>query len=62
MSKMYSFEELTDSVELLEKPPKFILLSLLVLFIFLIGFSIWALFGKVDIVSKEMLVFKIKKT
>ncbi|AEW58252.1 TPA: HlyD family efflux transporter periplasmic adaptor subunit [Bacillus cereus] len=53
MSKMYSFEELTDSVELLEKkPPKFILLSLLVLFIFLIGFSIWALFGKVDIVSK----------
>ena len=36
MSKMYSFEELTDSVELLEKPPKFILLSLLVLLYFLL--------------------------
>lgn len=53
MSKMYSFEELTDSVELLEKkPPRFILISLLIILIFLIGCSTWAFFGKVDIVSK----------
>ena len=52
MSKMYSFEELTDSVELLEKTTKIHIIITFGSFIFLIGFSIWALFGKVDIVSK----------
>ncbi|PEY62960.1 HlyD family efflux transporter periplasmic adaptor subunit [Bacillus cereus] len=53
MSKIYSFDQLTDSVELLEKkPPRFITGLLCFLCISLFGFMIWAYAGKVDIVSK----------
>ena len=53
MSKIYSFDQLTDSVELLErKPPRFIAGLLCFLFLSLIGFIIWAYVGKLDIVSK----------
>ncbi|PKJ54473.1 MULTISPECIES: HlyD family efflux transporter periplasmic adaptor subunit [Bacillus] len=53
MSKIYNFDQLTDSVELLEKkPPRFITWLLGVLFLTLLGFIIWAYMGKVDIVSK----------
>ncbi|MFA2567813.1 HlyD family efflux transporter periplasmic adaptor subunit [Bacillus wiedmannii] len=53
MSKFYSFDELTDSVELLEKkPPRFIMGLLYFLLIGLLGFLMWAYFGKIDIVSK----------
>ena len=53
MSKIYSFDQLTDSVELLErKPPRFIAGLLGFLLIALFGFIIWAYFGKLDIVSK----------
>ncbi|PDY85337.1 HlyD family efflux transporter periplasmic adaptor subunit [Bacillus toyonensis] len=53
MSKIYSFDQLTDSVELLErKPPRFIFGLLCFLFVGLLGFTIWAYVGKFDIVSK----------
>lgn len=53
MSKIYNLNQLTDSVELLEKkPPRFITWLLGVLFLTLLGFIIWAYVGKVDIVSK----------
>ncbi|MGH1087345.1 HlyD family efflux transporter periplasmic adaptor subunit [Bacillus paranthracis] len=53
MSKIYSFDQLTDSVELLErKPPRFIAGLVGFLLIALFGFIIWAYFGKLDIVSK----------
>ncbi|SDZ43344.1 MULTISPECIES: HlyD family efflux transporter periplasmic adaptor subunit [unclassified Bacillus (in: firmicutes)] len=53
MSKIYSFDQLTDSVELLErKPPRFIAGLLCFLFMTLLGFVIWAYVGKLDIVSK----------
>ncbi len=53
MSKISSFDQLTDSVELLEKkPPRFITGLLCFLCISLFGFMIWAYAGKVDIVSK----------
>ncbi|PFD11060.1 HlyD family efflux transporter periplasmic adaptor subunit [Bacillus cereus] len=53
MVKIYSFDELTDSVELLErKPPRFIAILLSFLFLCLLVFAIWAYVGKVDIVSK----------
>lgn len=53
MSKIYNLDQLTDSVELLErKPPRFIAWLLGVLFLTLLGFIIWAYVGKVDIVSK----------
>lgn len=52
MSKIYSFDQLTDSVELLEKrPPRFIAGLLGFLMIGLLGFIIWAYFGQIDIVS-----------
>lgn len=52
MSKIYSFDQLTDSVELLEKrPPRFIAGLLCFLMIGLLGFIIWAYFGQIDIVS-----------
>ncbi|HDR3493174.1 TPA: HlyD family efflux transporter periplasmic adaptor subunit [Bacillus wiedmannii] len=52
MSKIYSFDQLTDSVELLEKrPPRFIAGLLCFLMVGLLGFMIWAYFGKLDIVS-----------
>ncbi|EJV55934.1 HlyD family efflux transporter periplasmic adaptor subunit [Bacillus cereus] len=52
MSKIYSFDQLTDSVELLEKrPPRFIAGLLCFLLVGLLGFMIWAYFGKLDIVS-----------
>ncbi|TKH82319.1 biotin/lipoyl-binding protein, partial [Bacillus cereus] len=53
MSKIYSFDQLTDSVELLErKPPRFIFGLLCFLFISLLVFLIWAYIGKIDVVSK----------
>lgn len=53
MSKIYSFDQLTDSVELLEKkPPRFISVLICFLCISLLGFMIWAYVGKLDIVSK----------
>lgn len=53
MVKMYSFDELTDSVELLERnPPRFIAILLSALFLCLLGFIVWAYVGKMDIVSK----------
>lgn len=53
MSKIYSFDQLTDSVELLEKrPPRFITRLLCFLCISLLGFVIWAYIGKLDTVSK----------
>ncbi|EJV55952.1 hypothetical protein IEM_05416 [Bacillus cereus BAG6O-2] len=53
MNKIYSFDQLTDSVELLErKPPRFIMGLLCFLFMSLLVFMIWAYIGKVDIVSK----------
>lgn len=53
MSKIYSFDQLTDSVELLErKPPRFITGLLVFLFVSLLTFAIWAYIGKLDIVSK----------
>lgn len=53
MSRIYSFDQLTDSVELLEiKPPRFITGLLVFLLISLLTFAIWAYIGKVDIVSK----------
>lgn len=52
MNKIYSFDQLTDSVELLEKrPPRFIAGLLCFLLVGLLGFMIWAYFGKLDIVS-----------
>ncbi|PFE15076.1 HlyD family efflux transporter periplasmic adaptor subunit [Bacillus cereus] len=53
MSKIYSFDQLTDSVELLErKPPRFIAGFIIFLFMSLFTFLIWSYIGKVDIVSK----------
>ncbi|KMP74554.1 HlyD family efflux transporter periplasmic adaptor subunit (plasmid) [Bacillus wiedmannii] len=53
MSKIYSFDQLTDSIELLErKPPRFIIVLICFLFLSFIGFLIWAFVGKIDIVSK----------
>lgn len=53
MSKMYSFDQLTDSVELLEKrPPRFIAILLWFLFSVLLGCLVWAWVGTMDVVSK----------
>ncbi|WPU78053.1 HlyD family efflux transporter periplasmic adaptor subunit (plasmid) [Bacillus sp. RA(2023)] len=53
MSRIYSFDQLTDSVELLErKPPRFITGLLVFLLLSVLTFAIWAYIGKVDIVSK----------
>ncbi|MGN4631663.1 HlyD family efflux transporter periplasmic adaptor subunit [Bacillus cereus group sp. MYBK29-1] len=61
MSKIYSFDQLTDSVELLEKkPPRFIALLLSLLFLSLIGFMIWAYIGKFDVVSKGTAIIQGK--
>ncbi|MBJ8205618.1 HlyD family efflux transporter periplasmic adaptor subunit [Bacillus cereus] len=53
MSKIYSFDQLTDSVELLErKPPRFIAGLLFFLALSLLVFIIWAYIGTLDAVSK----------
>ncbi|ENJ6138929.1 HlyD family efflux transporter periplasmic adaptor subunit [Bacillus sp. HUB-I-004] len=53
MSKIYSFDQLTDSVELLErKPPRFIAGCIIFLLMSLFTFLIWSYIGSVDIVSK----------
>ncbi|WP_031424755.1 HlyD family efflux transporter periplasmic adaptor subunit [Exiguobacterium sp. NG55] len=53
MSKIYSIEELTDSVELLEKkPPRFITFFLLFLLLILLIFLLWAFTGNLDVASK----------
>ncbi|MEC5308570.1 HlyD family efflux transporter periplasmic adaptor subunit [Bacillus thuringiensis] len=53
MSKIYSFDQLTDSVELLErKPPRFIAGLLVFLLMSLFAFLIWAYVSRIDIVSK----------
>ncbi|WP_414978942.1 HlyD family efflux transporter periplasmic adaptor subunit [Bacillus sp. (in: firmicutes)] len=50
---MYSFDQLTDSVELLEKrPPRFIAILLWFLFSVLLGCLVWAWVGTMDVVSK----------
>ncbi|MBJ7961084.1 HlyD family efflux transporter periplasmic adaptor subunit [Bacillus cereus group sp. N28] len=62
MNKVYTFEQLTDSVELLEKkPPRFINMFLGLLIAVLIGFCLWAYFGKIDIVSKGTAIIQGKK-
>lgn len=61
MSKIYSFDQFTDSVELLErKPPRFIAVLLSLLFLSLIGFMIWAYVGKFDVVSKGTAIIQGK--
>ncbi|MBJ8089670.1 HlyD family efflux transporter periplasmic adaptor subunit [Bacillus cereus] len=53
MSKLYSFDQLNDSKELLErKPPRFIAGLLVFLLMSLFVFLIWAYVSKIDIVSK----------
>ncbi|PER82292.1 HlyD family efflux transporter periplasmic adaptor subunit [Bacillus cereus] len=53
MSKIYTFDQLTDSVELLErKPPRFIAGFIIFLLMSLFTFLIWSYVGRVDIVSK----------
>ncbi|HDR3493717.1 TPA: HlyD family efflux transporter periplasmic adaptor subunit [Bacillus wiedmannii] len=53
MSKIYSFDQLTDSVELLERrPPRFIAGLLVFLLMSLVTFLIWAYVSRIDIVSK----------
>ncbi|MBL3887885.1 HlyD family efflux transporter periplasmic adaptor subunit [Bacillus cereus] len=53
MNKIYSFKELTDSIELLEKkPPRFITWLLGFLLLFFLGVLIWIYLGKIEIVSK----------
>lgn len=54
MSKLYSFDQLIDSKELLErKPPRFIAGLIVFLLMSLFVFLIWAYVSKIDIVSKE---------
>ncbi|OPA06737.1 HlyD family efflux transporter periplasmic adaptor subunit [Bacillus cereus] len=61
MSKIYSFDQLTDSVELLEqKPPRFIAWLLGFLCLILLGFMCWAYIGKIDIVSKGTAIIQGK--
>lgn len=61
MSKMYSFDQLTDSVELLErKPPRFIASLLVFLFVSVVAFSIWGYVGKLDVVSKGTAIIEGK--
>ncbi|HDR3903150.1 TPA: biotin/lipoyl-binding protein, partial [Bacillus cereus] len=61
MSKMYSFDQLTDSVELLErKPPRFIASLLVFLFVSVVAFSIWVYVGKLDVVSKGTAIIEGK--
>ncbi|HDR8179184.1 TPA: HlyD family efflux transporter periplasmic adaptor subunit [Bacillus cereus] len=53
MSKIYSFDQLTDSTELLERrPPRFITWLLGFFSLVFLFFSILAYFGKMDIVSE----------
>ncbi|MGK9185732.1 HlyD family secretion protein [Priestia filamentosa] len=53
MSKVYSLDQLTDSVELLErKTPRFIVILLCLLSLIFIALSIWAYVGKIDITSQ----------
>ncbi|MGR5929934.1 HlyD family efflux transporter periplasmic adaptor subunit [Bacillus pacificus] len=53
MSKLYSFDQLIDSKELLErKPPRFIAGLIVFLLMSLFVFLIWAYVSKIDIVSK----------
>ncbi|HHL0974252.1 TPA: HlyD family efflux transporter periplasmic adaptor subunit [Bacillus cereus] len=61
MSKMYSFDQLTDSVELLErKPPRFITSLLVFLLVSVVAFSIWVYVGKLDVVSKGTAIIEGK--
>ncbi|MEK4501141.1 HlyD family efflux transporter periplasmic adaptor subunit [Bacillus sp. FSL R12-0069] len=61
MSRMHSFEELTDSVALLEKrPPRFIAVLLSFLLLSLFGFMIWAYVGNFDVVSKGTAIVQNK--
>lgn len=61
MNKIYSFDQLTDSVELLERrPPRFIAGLLSLLFFIVLGFMIWAYIGKLEIVSKGTAIIQGK--
>ena len=52
MNKIYSFKELTDSIELLEKKPLALLLGCLAFFYCFLGVLIWIYLGRMEIVSK----------
>ncbi|MCU7668537.1 HlyD family secretion protein, partial [Bacillus thuringiensis] len=61
MSKIYTLDQLTDSVELMErKPPRFIAGLLCLLFFSLLVFIVWAYIGKLDIVSKGTAMIQSK--
>lgn len=61
MNKIYSFDQVTDSVELLEKkPPRFIAILLGFLGCIFIGCIIWAWIGTIDIVSKGTAIIQEK--
>ncbi|HDR7785302.1 TPA: HlyD family efflux transporter periplasmic adaptor subunit [Bacillus wiedmannii] len=61
MSKIYSLDQLTDSVELVErKPPRFITGLLCFLFVFLLVFIIWACIGKIDMANKGIAIVQGK--
>ena len=61
MNKIYSLDQLTDSVELLEKkPPRFIAILLGFLGCIFIGCMIWVWIGTIDIVSKGTAIIQEK--
>ncbi|MCR6850508.1 HlyD family secretion protein [Bacillus sp. IBL03825] len=61
MSKIYSFDQLTDSTELLDKkPPRFITWLLFFISAVIVTFMIWAYTGKIDIVSKGTAIVQAK--
>lgn len=61
MSKIYSFDQLIDSTELLDKkPPRFITWLLVFLSAVIVIFMIWAYIGKIDIVSKGTAIIQAK--
>ncbi|MCU5459436.1 HlyD family efflux transporter periplasmic adaptor subunit [Bacillus cereus] len=57
MSKIYTFEELADSVELLEKKqPSFIIKLVLFVFLVMIGGGVWAYLGEIEITTKGTVI------
>ncbi|KXH79499.1 efflux RND transporter periplasmic adaptor subunit [Bacillus cereus] len=57
MSKIYTFEELADSVELLEKKqPSFIIKLVLFIFFVMIGGGFWIYLGEVEITTKGTVI------
>ncbi|TKH18982.1 HlyD family efflux transporter periplasmic adaptor subunit [Bacillus wiedmannii] len=61
MTKIYSFDQLTDSTELLDKkPPRIITWLLVFISAVIVTFMIWAYIGKIDIVSKGTAIVQAK--